>query len=150
MKAFQFSLQRALEWRNTQVLMEEAKLESLRGGLRELDRSLEQLSARRQASAGMVNPGGSVQGNLFCALEEFRQWLNREERGLRTRIQQASEAVQAQQAAVVEARRKARLLERLRAVRHTEWKKAEDLEMETLAGEFAIAQWRGAQLRGQP
>ena len=142
MKAFHFSLQRALEWRNSRLSMEEAKLERLRGAVRELHRALEQLSARRLASGHLVNRAGAVQGSEFGALEAFCQWVKREEQATLQRIRQASAAVAAQQDVVVRARRDARLLERLKARRQAAWKKEEEHEMENLAGEFAIGQWR--------
>ncbi len=47
----------------------------------------------------------------------------------------------AQQAALVEARRRCRLLERLKERRATEWRSAADRELEELASDSYLAQW---------
>jgi len=52
------------------------------------------------------------------------------------------EQIAAQQVRIIEAQRRARLLEKLRSRRLEEWRVAGEREMENFAGEAFLARWK--------
>jgi hypothetical protein len=142
MAAFRFSLQRALTWRETQLTLEETRLERLHADLRALQQAAEAVREEWQTAQTAVRQAPSVSGAAVAELDMFRLWARREEERLAARTQETQKAIDTQQCVVSEARRKVRLLERLREHRHAGWKAEEDRQIEELAGESAIAQWR--------
>ncbi len=142
MKPFRFRLERVLEWRKTRLTLEEARLEQLKSRRRALEEALQELAERERACGKAVAGAPAIAGSQFRALESFRRWAKREEQLLRDRISQAAAAVVAHEQVVMHARRDVRLLERLKENRHAAWIADGDREIEQVAGEYAIAQWR--------
>ena len=142
MPACRFSLQRALTWRETQLSLEETRLERLHADLRALLQAVQGVREEWQTAHAAVRQAPSVSGAAVAELDMFRLWARREEERLAARTQETQTAIDTQQCVVAEARRKVRLLERLREHRHTAWRAGEDRQIEELAGESAIAQWR--------
>src|SRR5579885_1783872 len=142
MPAFRFSLQRALTWRETQLSLEETRLERLHADLRSIRQAAQAVSEEWQSANATVRQAVSVSGQAVAELDMFRLWARREEDRLTARTNETQKAIDTQQCVVAEARRKVRLLERLREHRHGDWRAEEDRQIEELAGESAIAQWR--------
>ena len=142
MKAFQFRLEHALAWRRTRLAAEEARLERLRAGLRAvLEARLAALRTRveEQARAGLAE---SVSGAELAAVDAVRRWSLAEAVRLASRAAEMQRDIAALERALLEARRGVRLLERLRERRLRTWRQDAERELEELAGESAIAQWR--------
>jgi hypothetical protein len=143
-KSFRFSLERVLAWRSSQLTMEESKLERLRAeadAIRRRQRSVvESKSAAESATLGAQ----SMLGSDLTSLDQLRHWAKGEQRRLVDAANTTANAISTQESAVTDARRRVRLLERLKDRRRTAWSAAQEAELAELAGESAIAQWRRA------
>lgn len=142
MKGFQFRLERVLSWRGTQLMLAEAKAEQLKGTLRAIDSAIVELEERRTASQGNVGRTSMVSGAELEMLERSRVWMIREERRLAARKLELQRSIEEQNRCVTEARRCVKLVERLKERKYQVWKGQADHEIDDLAGESAIAQWR--------
>ncbi|SPE37957.1 conserved hypothetical protein [Candidatus Sulfopaludibacter sp. SbA3] len=145
MKPFRFSLERVLAWRQNQLGLEEARLEQLRGQLAATEQTRRWVLERRVTEQTAVAQSTNVAGEQLMSLERLRVWTLREEGRLTARMAEMARAIQVQEGAVNEARRRVRLVERLKERKHENWRVETDRELDTMAGEFAVAQWRRAQ-----
>jgi hypothetical protein len=142
MNAFQFPLEKVLEWRRKQLELEEVRLRLAIAALAELDRSRAALAAAGTRAEVDVRERRPVQGLDLEALGEFRLNIQKRDREAAGRRTECLQALAAQQAAMLEARRRCRLLERLRDRRLAEWTAARDRELEGLASEAYLARWQ--------
>jgi flagellar biosynthesis chaperone FliJ len=142
MGPFVFSLERVLSWRSSILTREEAKLELLRGELNALERTQLELRRQRLATRDQVHGRESVAGGDLLLLEAYGRRLDRQELENAASIARCCQAADTQEAVVIEARRRVRLVEKLKQRRREEWRLATDREIETEAGEFAVTQWR--------
>lgn len=141
MKAFRFRLQRVLDLRNLQLKTEETKLEQL---IRQCEEKQAQWKMRQASlnEAYSANRSSSyLHSSELVALGHFSRRIERECRQLTAGIEADAKLVAQQRAAVVQARSRVRLLEKLKEQRRTEWQAESERELETLAGEFSAAQW---------
>ena len=143
MKGFRFRLERVLSWRGTQLTLAEARAEQLKGGLCKTDMAMAELAERRAAAQGAVGRASSmVSGAELDLFERSRVWTVREEKRLAARKVELQRSIEEQNRRVAEARRGVKLVERLKERKHQIWKGEADHEIDDLAGESAIAQWR--------
>ena len=142
MKSFQFRLERVLSWRGTQLSLAEAQAEQLLSGLRTTDEAMTEIVKLRTAAQAIVGRTATVSGAELGALESSRVWAVREEKRLAARKVELQESIEAQNRCVAEARRGVKLVERLKERRHESWKAEADHEIDELAAESAISQWR--------
>ena len=140
MKSFRFSLDRVLDWRRMQLEIEENRLRQYAAALAAVDRARAELEVQAVSVDAEIRRWTSVAGGDLSALEEFRRGVREQEATLATRRADAAREVALQQAAMLEARRRCRLLERLKDRRWSEWKAAEDREVDELAAESWLAQ----------
>jgi flagellar export protein FliJ len=84
-----------------------------------------------------------VSGQDLSALAGFRQHIQARSREIAARRAEAQKQLEVQQKVMLEARRRCRLLERLRERRLSEWQTACNRETETLASESFLARWAG-------
>ena len=72
--------------------------------------------------------------------------------GVQEALERAAQVkkLEAAEAAMLEARRRSRLLERLKEQRAEEWRTAENRALETVASETYLAQWSGHQPARSP
>lgn len=141
MKRFHFSLERVRQWRHVKLETEEAKLEQLIADKQALLRHGEVLMERLLEAENAVWAGESADALQLRALDDFRQYIASENGKLQRKIAESEQLIQTQRERVVEERRSARLLDRLRDRRHTEWEKDFDRELEALAAESYLARW---------
>jgi flagellar export protein FliJ len=141
MSSFRFPLQKVLDWRQTQLDLEEARLQQRAAALEAVDRSRAELEAASVQTEVEVRRWNPVAGRDLEALGGFRLHVRAREEALAAERAGCAAALAAQQAAMLEARRRCRLLERLKEKRLAEWKAATDREMEELASECFLAQW---------
>jgi hypothetical protein len=123
-------------------MLAEAKAEQLKGDLRAIETALAELAERRTADQANVSRALTVSGAELEMLERARVWTIREEKRLTARKLEVQCSIEAQNRCVAEARRAVKLVERLKERKHQIWKGEADHEIEDLAGESAIAQWR--------
>ena len=82
-----------------------------------------------------------VAGKDLAALSAFRGAVRDKEKAIAARRVESSKAADAQMAVMLQAQRRCRLLERLRERRLSEWRTAEDRDLEQLATESYLARW---------
>jgi hypothetical protein len=142
MKSFRFRLERVLSWRGTQLTVAETKAQQLLGGLRTTNQAMADVVERRAAAQTAVGRASSLSGAELGAFEASRVWAIREEKRLAARSLMLRQSIEVQNRCVTEARRGVKLIERLKARKHDSWKAGADHELDDLAAESAIAQWR--------
>jgi hypothetical protein len=141
MKSFQYPLQRALDWRRTELQLAEARLEQQLAALAELDRTRAELAAIGARTEEAVREYNPLAGRDLTALGSFRLLIKVREKELALRRAESQRELAARQAGLLEARRRCRLLERLKERRWAEWQQARDRELEELASDSYLARW---------
>jgi flagellar export protein FliJ len=138
---FHFPLQRVLDWRRTQLEIEEAKFRQATATLAAVDHARAELEAGAVRTEFEVRRWDPVGGDDLAAFGAYRIRVRQEEVRLAAKRSECARAAAAQQAAILEARRRLKLLERLKERRLAEWTAASDREMEEIASESYLAQW---------
>ena len=149
MNAFRFSLDKVLAWRRTELDLEEVKFKRQLAALADLDReraALEAAGVRAEIDTRNFNP---LAGGDLAGLANFRLHVQVAEKRIASRRVECQRQLAAQQSAMLEARRRCRLLERLKERRHAEWQAACDRELEELASESFLAQFARRQRQRQ-
>ncbi len=141
MKAFRFPLEKALDWRRTQLELEESRYKQQAAELAEIDRSRAEIEASGIRAEFQVREWRPVLSGDLAALGSFRLRVKHEQAELAPRREECAQKLNAQQNKMLEARRRCRLLERLKERRLAEWKSAESHELEEIAAESYIARW---------
>lgn len=139
MKAFRFPLERVLDWRRVQLELEENRFRRRAAALAELDRTRAELEAAAIGAELQVRAWAPLSGRDLASLSGFRRHVQNEERTLAARRAESQRELEAQEAAMLEARRRCRLLERLRERQWTEWQTGADRELEQFATECHLA-----------
>jgi hypothetical protein len=141
-------LRKVLEWRQTQLEMEEIKFKREAAALAEIDRRRAECEPSGIKAEVQVRAWVPVTGRDLEALSSFR--LRVKARKAEMAIERAAQVkkLEAQEAAMLEARRRSRLLERLQERRAGEWRTGENRALETTASETYLAQWNRRQPRG--
>lgn len=147
MRVFRFPLEKVLDWRRTQLEVAEAELRKRAAALAAVDRERALVEAAAVAAEIEVRRASSVDGAELAALDEFRRHVHSQERMLAARRAECERRAAAQEAAMLEARRRCRLLERLRERRWSEWKAEADRELEQVAAESYLARWNATRRR---
>jgi flagellar biosynthesis chaperone FliJ len=141
MAGFRFPLEKVLEWRRTQLEMAEIQFKREAAALAEIDRRRAECEASGIKAELQVRSWSQVTGGDLEALGSFRLQVRAwEARIVQERAAQAKK-VAAREAAMLEARRRCRLLERMRERREGEWRTAENRALEAVASETYLAQW---------
>jgi hypothetical protein len=141
MTSFQFPLQRALDWRRTQLELAEARLHQQLAALAELDRARAGLEAEGDRTEVEVREYNPLAGQDLTALGSFRLLLQARQKEIAGRRLECEWELAARKSALLEARRRCRLLEQLKETRWAEWQLARDRELEELASESYLARW---------
>ncbi len=141
MKTFRFPLQKALELRALQLEMEEAKFQKTAAKLAQVDLERETLLAAKAAAEAQVRSSATVPGEDLAALGAFRRHAEVQEKRIAANRAQCEKAMQEQRSVMLEARRRLRLLERLKERRREEWNAEAAKELEEMASESYLAQW---------
>lgn len=141
MNGFRFRLDRVLDLRRTEMERAEAQLRREAAQATELDRARAEVEAAGIRAELEVRAWDPVTGSDLAALGGYRLAIERRERELDAQRAQARMRLAAGRDAVMEARRRCRLLERLKERQLAEWQAARDRELETLAAESHLARW---------
>jgi len=139
MKRFQFPLERVRRWRAEQAAMEELKLEQLAAQLTAIREERRNIENQRVRTERELLGQPSIQATELQSLDAYRLYTRNKIRETETRECQAAASVEQQRQKVIEARRQAELLERLKRKALDEWQTASDQEQETLAAELHLA-----------
>ena len=142
MKAFQFPLDKALDWRRVQLELEEARYKQQVDALAGLDRQRAEVEASGIRAEIQVREWSPIAAGDLGALGNFRLYVKGQESAIARRRFEAAQMLAEQQKRMLEARRRCRLLERLKERHLTEWTAQRDREVEEIAAESYLARWR--------
>lgn len=144
MTQFRFRLERVLAWRRTQLELAEERFQRQNAAVAELDRARAALDAAGIRAEMAIRQWDAVTGSDLAALDAFRHDLRRRRNELDSQRAGAHREMEERRAAMLEARRRCRLLERLKERRMAEWNAEADRETEQLAAELALSRQRSA------
>lgn len=139
MKRFHFPLERVRRWRDGQAALEEVKLEQLREGLAALGAQKRGIESERARSLQQVLHQPAVEAVDLHNLDAYRVHARDQIRAIENREREAETRLEQQRQRVIQARRDAELLERLKQKALQEWQAASDREQESLAAELYLA-----------
>jgi len=97
MTGFRFPLQKALEWRQKQLELEEIRFKQQLTALADLDRARRELEAAGAQAETEVRHWNAVAGCDLAALNSFRLDLKQKDQAIAARRVQCQESLQAQQ-----------------------------------------------------
>lgn len=130
MKNFQFRLDRVLDWRRTEMEMEETRLKQLRAAQAALDQERAALESARDNAGRTLLGQASVYGAELQLLSGYNTAVKLLSARLDEKRRAAEQTAAAQQQKLLEARRRLRLLENLRDRRLAEWKYDTERQLE--------------------
>jgi len=139
--AFRFRLQKVLDWRRTELDLAEARFKQQTAALAELDRERAELEAAGVRTEILVREWRPLSGGDLAALGGFRLQIKKREQGIAVRRGACAKELAARQSAMLEARRRLRLLERLKERRLAEWRAAQNRELDEQAAVAYLARW---------
>lgn len=139
MKRFEFRLERVLEWRRAQLDIELAALGRLTAEAQAIDRRRGEIEAERASAESSLFASATAEAQQLAALDAFRAWAREECGRLANRRAEWERKIAEQRQKLLEARRRSRLLERLKERRRAEWDAEFNRELENLAGELYLA-----------
>ncbi len=142
MTRFQFRIESVLNWRRTQLDAEEARLKQLVAERAQADREIASLDTERARAEMQMREARAIPAGELWALAGYREGARRRAAALQGKRRECDLRVDAQRQKVAEARRRFRLLERLRERRWAEWEYLEQREQESLAGDAYLARWK--------
>ncbi len=141
MKSFEFPLEKVLELRRQQLKTEEAQFRRHLRELADIDRRRAEFEAAGAAAEQQVRGWNPLVGRELHALGSFRLHTRQQELDLARPRSECQQRIAAQQKAMLEARRRVRLLERIKERRLTEWQAECDREIEQMASESYLSGW---------
>ena len=122
MKAFRFRLERVLDWRRTELGLEESRLKQIHAAITALDRERAELESAATAARSQIARRESLDALDLHALSAFRESVDTQRQRLAGKRRQREAEIVTQQQKLMEARRRCRLLDNLRERRMAEWK----------------------------
>jgi hypothetical protein len=141
MTSFRFRLDKVLEWRQTELELAELRFRQQAAALSDLDRQRAEIEASGIRAELGVRDWQGVNGRDLAALGSFRLFVREREAEIDRKRADCRKVLEHREAELMEARRRCRLLERLKQRRHLEWEKSRDRELEELASESFLARW---------
>ena len=141
MQPFRFRLEKVLSWRGTQLEMEQYQMKRLSAELDATERERALMVVERTRAESAVLGAGRIDGADLAAHAAFLVRLGHQERELERRRQEQEQRLAAQHQRLMEARRRVRLLERLKTRRRAEWELELNRELEQFAAEAHLARW---------
>lgn len=142
MTNFVFRLERVLDWRQSELSLEEARTREAAARLAALKAHRDSLAAAALEVARAPETNRSVSGADLAAVEACRRRLLKEVEVAEAKILESGKQLAAQREKLVEARRRLRLLENLKQRRYVEWQAGLELELAELAAESSLARWQ--------
>jgi len=142
MKKFAFPLGRVMDFRRTQVRLEEIKLESLYAGLRAIDTREAALLQKRVQSEKALKSAASATGDELQTFNAYGLAIKEELKRMDTTRAECRKRIEAQLAVLTVKRREVKLLEHLREQRFNKWKREMLNEIDSQAEESFLAKWK--------
>lgn len=141
MKAFHFSLERVLNWRELQARTAETKLANLRRQRDELKRQADQLRLDRERAEHDLIAGELALGSSLAAFASFLVGVEHLAKKLAQKSAECDRQIAIQLKEVLRCRKDYRILEKLKQRRREQWQYAYDREAELAATSSYLAQW---------
>ncbi len=141
MKAFQFPLQRVLEWRELQMRTEEEKLSTIQNKLAEVLHRENTLTADQLNAEMNVLGRPLVEATEFRALAAFQLRIRGEKVSLVAARKKLEIHIAEQRKRLLKARKDCKVLENLKERRKKAWTYLHDRELENTAAESFISNW---------
>jgi len=141
MNTFQFPLQKVLDWRRAQLELEEARFQQQMAALASIERAYAEMEASGIRAEMQVRRWDPLAGRDLAALGSFRLLVRARERDIALQRVACQKELESRKAVMLEARRRCRLLEKLKERRLAEWSVARDRELEQVASESFLARW---------
>ena len=141
MKRFEFGPERVRQWREEQVIAEEARLEQLFSEKSLTEQRLVVLEQEARESAAVVNRAVAADPVELRAIDAFRRFAIGQRQVIAGLIADCDRRIADQRQKLMEARRRAELLNRLKDRRWKTWNADLSREIENQAGELFLAKW---------
>jgi flagellar export protein FliJ len=145
MKSFRFPLEKALSWRRTQLEVEQTEFRKRSAAVAAIDQERSEMKAAGVAAEVQVRESRTIEGRDLEALARFRDWIRQREKQLIEAKVVRERALGEQRTVMLEARRRTKLLERLKERRLAEWNEASTRELESFAADAFLAKWPSRQ-----
>jgi flagellar export protein FliJ len=141
MAGFRFPLEKVLGWRRTELEIAEAGFKREAAALQEIDRQMAECEAAGIRAELQVRGWDSVTGGDLEALGSFRLYVKAAQAEMARKRAEQARKLKAREALMMEARRRYRLLEKLKERRREEWTAEENRAVEAAASESYLAKW---------
>lgn len=142
MQRFRFTLERVRQWRREQAEIEEGALGKLVARRQSLIDRMGLLQRERSEGDAALVRCTTVQAQELAAVESARQWFKIEATRLVLQVRETDKQIELQRARVVQARRNYELLQRLKDRALHKWQQEADRELDQLAADVFLSQWR--------
>jgi len=142
MQKFHFPLAHVRDFRVRQLEMEQAILEALHRERRALADEWSRLEEETAETRNALMVTVAADAQYLAASDLYLRHLEVVKKRHAARLADWQVRAAKQQQAVVEARRRVRLLEKLEERKRKEWQSAADREQENLASELYLAGWK--------
>ena len=139
MKRFQFPVERVRLWRHEQAEMEELKLQQLNAELLRLTTQQQDLQNEAARSEEALRQGGPIVADELARLDDFKQYVRAHSKTLDEQRRQNEAKTVEQRKVLIEAKRKAKLLNQLKEKALSTWSSAHNKEQEELSAELFLA-----------
>jgi flagellar biosynthesis chaperone FliJ len=143
MNSFRYPLQKVLDWRRSELELAELKFQQLTAAVAAADKALAELETAGIRAEILVRDWSPLCGRDLGALGSFRLHVRKKNAELSAQRAECAGRLAAGRGAMLEARRRLRLLEQLKERRLEDWRLARDKELEELASESYLARWAG-------
>jgi hypothetical protein len=140
MKKFTFTLETARKWWEHQADVEEVRMQALLAERQKIENRIGSLQTGLEAEHRRIEDTSFYAGEL-ALLDAWRVWVNREKQRLGGSLTDCASRIEAQRVALAEARRRFRLVDRLKEKAAITWRKAGAKEQEDLAAELYLARY---------
>jgi flagellar export protein FliJ len=141
MKKFAFPLGRVMDFRRTQALLEEAKLEGLYAGLRAIDSREVAMIKQSVEAEKTLRSTPSVTGHDLGLFNSYRQGMKAEQKRIDKVRAECRARIEGQVAVVMVKRREVKLLEHLKKQKFEKWEKEMFKEIDQQAEDAYLAKW---------
>ena len=141
MQSFHFRLEKVLAWRRTELELEQYKMRLLCVELEQIEQSRARLTAERVVAHHEILRARRIDGADLNAHAARLVHFDGQDRVLLRRRGEQEQLIAKAHERLLEAQRRLRLLEKLRANRHAQWRTELNREIETFAAEAHLARW---------
>ena len=141
MQSFHFRLEKVLAWRRTELELEQYKMRLLCVELERIEQSRARLTAERVVAHHEILRARRIDGAELNAHAARLVYFDGQERALLRRRREQEQLIAEAHKRLLEAQRRLRLLEKLKASRHAQWQTELNREIEAFAAEAHLVRW---------